>query len=47
MKLQLYNDFDQVLATQELVRDNENLRARVLHLEKEVSVKEYERNRLE
>ena len=46
-KIQGYHDFDHILATQDTLRDNENLRQRVIHLEKELSATRYEKDRLE
>ena len=36
-----------MLATQEVFRENENLKSRVMHLEKELSLTRYEKDNLE
>ena len=36
-----------MLATQEVFRENENLKSRVMHLEKELSLTRYEKDKLE
>ena len=47
LKIQAYEDFDQVQSMQETVREHHNFKQRVLHLEHELSVSQYERDKLQ
>lgn len=47
LKIQSYHDFDQVIATQDSLRENENLKQRVIYLEKEHSLTKYEKDKLQ
>jgi hypothetical protein len=44
--MQSYEDFEGVLAVQETIREHANYKQRLIHLEHELAVTVYEKNRL-
>jgi len=47
LKMQSYEDFEGVLSVQETIREHANYKQRLIHLEHELAVTVYEKNRLQ
>jgi hypothetical protein len=47
LRMQSYEDFEQVLAVQETMREHANYKQRLIHLEHELAVVTYEKGRLQ
>ena len=47
LKIRSYEDFEQVLSVQETLREHANYKQRLIHLEHELAVTTYEKNRLQ
>ena len=45
-KIESYKDFNPVIDHQDLLRENENLKQKVLYIEKELNLTIYEKNKL-